>query len=104
MDRPYTDCAGLDAERRKRGLSTLAELLGSALVEGDRADGGGVRAAVDEPGDPGDQGGGLAGTGGRHAEDGSWSRRGSGPLVRGSVVPGLPGGPGTPAGRSTVKP
>ncbi len=71
-----------DAQRRHRGIESLAELLGGALVEGDRGEGARIHAAVHQPGHPGDEGRGLAAAGGRHAEHGTRGCGGRRPLVR----------------------
>ncbi len=71
-----------DPERRDRGVQSLRELLGRALVERDRRDGRGIRALVDEPGDARDERRGLARARRRDAEHRSGRRGGGGSLVR----------------------
>ena len=85
MECPDGDASRLDAERLQRRIQPFGHLLGGPLVEGDRADGVGRRAAVDQPRRPGHEGRRLARPGRRNTQDRARRRRGCGPLVRGEA-------------------
>ena len=85
MEGPDGDAAGRDAKRLQRRIQPLGHLLGGPLVEGDRADGVGRRAAVDQPRRPGHESCRLARPGRRNTQDRAGRRRGRGPLVRGQA-------------------
>src|SRR5207244_9619283 len=70
MEGPDADRAARDAERVERVAQPMLELLRGTLVEGDGRDLSGIRAAVHEPRDPGDEGRRLAAASGSHAQDG----------------------------------
>ena len=85
MEGPDGDAAGRDAQRLQRGIQPLGHLLGGPLVEGDRADGVGRRAAVDQPRRPGHEGRRLAGPGRRNTQDRAGRRRCRSALVEGQA-------------------
>ena len=85
MEGPDGDAAGRDAQRLQRRIQPLGHLLGGPLVEGDRADGVGRRAVVDQPCGPRDEGRRLARPGRRNTQDRAGRCRGSGPLITGQA-------------------
>ena len=85
MEGPDGDTARRDAQRLQRRIQPLGHLLGGPLVEGDRADGVGRRAAVDQPRRPGHEGRRLARPGRRNTQDRAGRCRGRGALVEGQA-------------------
>ena len=81
VEGPHPDGRRRDAQRRQRGRQPHPQFVCRAPVEGDGTHGRRIRAGRDQPGDPGDERGGLPGTGGRDAEHGTGRGRGRGALV-----------------------
>jgi hypothetical protein len=75
------DGVGWEVNGRQDGLGSLAELPGSAAIEGDQAEGVGGGPLDEAPEEASDEGGGLAAPRRRDAEEGTRRSRGCGSLV-----------------------